>query len=37
MPLARRLPKRGFSNLQFRDTIATVKVSQLYFFFAAGD
>ena len=37
MPLARRLPKRGFSNLQFRDTIATVNVSQLEYYFEAGD
>ena len=36
MPLARRLPKRGFSNLQFRDTIAIVNVSQLEQYFEAG-
>lgn len=36
MPLARRLPKRGFSNLQFRDTIAIVNVSQLEQYFDAG-
>ena len=30
-------PKRGFSNLQFRDTIATVNVSQLEYYFEAGD
>ena len=35
MPLARRLPKRGFSNLQFRDTIAIVNVSQLEQYFDA--
>ena len=35
MPLARRLPKRGFSNLQFRDTIAIVNVSQLEQYFEA--
>ncbi len=33
MPLARRLPKRGFSNLQFRDTVAVVNVSQLEYYF----
>jgi len=36
MPLARRLPKRGFSNLQFRDTIAIVNVSQLEQYFDAN-
>src|SRR5210317_320096 len=36
MPLARRLPKRGFSNYQFRDTIATVNVSQLDYYFEDG-
>ncbi|MGB2452981.1 MAG: 50S ribosomal protein L15 [Akkermansiaceae bacterium] len=35
MPLARRLPKRGFSNLQFRDTIAIVNVSHLEQYFDA--
>ncbi|MFT6863405.1 MAG: large subunit ribosomal protein L15 [Akkermansiaceae bacterium] len=35
MPLARRLPKRGFSNLQFRDTVAIVNVSQLEHYFEA--
>lgn len=29
MPLHRRLPKKGFSNVQFRDKIAIVNVSQL--------
>ena len=29
MPLHRRLPKKGFSNLQFRPTIAIGNVSQL--------
>ena len=29
MPLYRRLPKKGFSNAQFRDTILTVNVSDL--------
>ncbi|MGC6465087.1 MAG: 50S ribosomal protein L15 [Akkermansiaceae bacterium] len=36
MPLARRLPKRGFSNHQFRDTIATVNVCQLEHYFEDG-
>lgn len=36
MPLARRLPKRGFSNYQFRDTIATVNVCQLEYYFEDG-
>lgn len=36
MPLARRLPKRGFSNYQFRDTIATVNVCQLDYYFEDG-
>jgi large subunit ribosomal protein L15 len=36
MPLHRRLPKRGFSNLQFRDTVAIVNVSQLEHYFEAG-
>lgn len=29
MPLHRRLPKRGFSNIQFRDHFVIVNVSQL--------
>ena len=29
MPLHRRLPKKGFNNIQFRDKIAIVNVSQL--------
>lgn len=37
MPLARRLPKRGFSNYQFRDTVAIVNVSQLEYYFESGD
>ena len=36
MPLHRRLPKRGFSNFQFRDTVAIVNVSQLEHYFEAG-
>ncbi len=29
MPLHRRLPKKGFSNVRFRDKIAIVNVAQL--------
>lgn len=29
MPLHRRLPKKGFSNVRFREKIAIVNVSQL--------
>ncbi len=29
MPLHRRLPKRGFNNIRFRDKIAVVNVSSL--------
>lgn len=29
MPLHRRLPKRGFNNTEFRDTVAIVNVSDL--------
>ncbi len=29
MPLHRRLPKKGFSNVQFRDKVAIVNVAQL--------
>jgi len=36
MPLHRRLPKRGFSNLRFQDSIAIVNVSQLEAFFDDG-
>ncbi len=36
MPLHRRLPKKGFSNLKFRDKIAIVNVSQLNQIFADG-
>lgn len=36
MPLARRLPRRGFSNHRFRDTVAIVNVSQLEYYFEAG-
>ncbi len=37
MPLHRRLPKKGFNNTRFRDTIAIVNLNQLEAFFAAGE
>lgn len=37
MPLHRRLPKRGFNNTRFQDTVAIVNVSQLEEFFNAGE
>lgn len=37
MPLHRRLPKKGFSNIQFRPTVAIVNVSQLNAKFADGE
>ncbi len=37
MPLHRRLPKRGFNNTRFQDSIAIVNVSQLEEFFNAGE
>lgn len=36
MPLHRRLPKKGFSNVQFRDKVAIVNVSQLEIKFEDG-
>ncbi len=36
MPLSRRLPKKGFSNVAFRDVVAVVNVAQLDKAFAAG-
>ena len=36
MPLHRRLPKRGFSNERFRDTIVNVNVADLEEKFEAG-
>ena len=36
MPLHRRLPKKGFSNVAFRDVVAVVNVSQLEAKFDAG-
>ena len=37
MPLYRRLPKKGFSNAQFRRIVAAVNVSDLEDLFEAGD
>lgn len=37
MPLARRLPKKGFSNDQFKDQYAVVNVSSLEAKFSDGD
>ena len=37
MPLHRRLPKKGFSNVQFRPDIAIVNVSQLNLKFEDGE
>ena len=34
MPLHRRLPKRGFNNVQFQDKVAIVNVGQLHEKFA---
>ena len=36
MPLHRRLPKRGFNNIQFRDSFAILNVSQLDSHFEDG-
>lgn len=36
MPLARRLPKKGFSNVQFADKIAVVNIEGLERCFEAG-
>jgi large subunit ribosomal protein L15 len=36
MPIHRRLPKKGFSNVAFRDVVAVVNVAQLEARFAAG-
>ena len=36
MPRHRRLPKKGFSNVRFRDNSAIVNLSQLEAFFEAG-
>lgn len=37
MPLARRLPKRGFSNYRFKITYVVINVGDLEDRFAAGD
>jgi large subunit ribosomal protein L15 len=37
MPLHRRLPKKGFSNVAFRPTVAVVNVAQLNERFEDGD
>jgi large subunit ribosomal protein L15 len=37
MPLHRRLPKKGFSNVRFQDKIVAINVSLLDKFFAAND
>ena len=37
MPLHRRLPKKGFSNVAFRPTVAVVNVSQLNERFEDGE
>lgn len=36
MPIARRLPKKGFTNGRFKETYAVVNVSDLEEFFDAG-
>ena len=36
MPLHRRLPKKGFNNTRFADTVAIVNLNQLEAFFDAG-
>ncbi len=37
MPLARRIPKRGFSNFRFAQNYQTVNIKELEERFAAGD
>lgn len=37
MPLHRRLPKKGFNNTRFQDTIIAVNISQINSFFNEGD
>ena len=36
MPIARRLPKKGFTNGRFKEVYAVVNVSDLETFFEAG-
>lgn len=37
MPLARRIPKRGFNNKKFSDAVVAVNIGDLELFFNAGD
>lgn len=37
MPLARRIPKRGFNNKQFAENVVGVNVGDLELFFEKGD
>jgi large subunit ribosomal protein L15 len=37
MPLARRLPKKGFNNTQFKTKFAIVNVKDLEYKFSEGD
>ena len=37
MPLVRRIPKRGFNNKQFADTIVAVNIGDLELFFEKGE
>lgn len=37
MPLHRRLPKRGFNNVQFADKVVIINVSHIESFFDAGE
>ena len=37
MPLARRIPKRGFNNKRFADVVVSVNVGDLELFFETGD
>ena len=37
MPLARRLPKKGFNNAQFKEKVAIVNLSDLEAKFSDGD
>ncbi len=37
MPLARRIPKRGFNNAEFSEVVVTVNIGDLELFFEKGD
>ena len=37
MPLHRRLPKRGFNNVQFADKVVVINVSHIEAFYEAGE